>query len=131
MIALACDDLTHDATHDLARAGLGQVGDNVDLLGRRKGTDDLADLEDELLDKGGFVARVILEFTAMESRSAQSGRMYDKRHVPLERDKGVDGLTGELVVSTDNGGLSNTVVEDESRLDLGGRETVTGDVDNI
>lgn len=49
----------------------------------------------------------------------------------LEGDKGVHGLAGELVGGTDDGGLGDTSVHDERRLDLGGRETVTRDINNI
>lgn len=99
LVTLASDDLAHDTTHDLARASLGQVGDDVDLLGRGKGTDDLANLADERLDETSLA--IVLELR-------------------LERDERVYGLASELVVGTDDGGLSDTVVEDEGRLDLSG-----------
>ena len=50
---------------------------------------------------------------------------------PFESDEGVDSLTSELVVGTDDSCFSDTVVENEGRLDLSGRQTVTGDVDDI
>ena len=50
LIALACNDLAHDATHDLARTSLRHIRDDVDLLGGSEGTDDLSDLQRELLD---------------------------------------------------------------------------------
>ena len=74
LVALACDDLAHDATHDLARASLGQIGYNINLLRRREGTDNLANLEDEFLGEGGFVSGLVLEFW-------------------LQGDEGTDGLT--------------------------------------
>ena len=43
----------------------------------------------------------------------------------------MDGLAGELVVGTDDGSLGDSRVEDESRLNLGGRQTMAGDVDDI
>jgi|SRR5712671_3024543 len=49
LIALTRDDLAHNAAHDLARARLGQVIDDIYLLGRREGADDLANLECKLL----------------------------------------------------------------------------------
>lgn len=49
----------------------------------------------------------------------------------LDGDKGVDGLAGELVVDADDGGLGNGLVLDEGGLDLGGGETVAGDVDDV
>ena len=49
----------------------------------------------------------------------------------LERHKGVDGLAGELVGNADNSSLGNGVVLDESGLDLGRRQAVAADVDDI
>ena len=63
LVALAGDDLAHDAAHDLARARLGQVGHDEDLLRRREGPDDLAHLQHELLDEVGFVGGVVLELS--------------------------------------------------------------------
>ena len=40
-------------------------------------------------------------------------------------------LAGELIVGANDGSLSDAVVEDERGLDLSGRETVAGDVDDI
>lgn len=51
----------------LSRAGLGQVVHNVDLLGCREGSDDLADLEREFLDEGTAVGGVVLELTTFTS----------------------------------------------------------------
>ena len=131
LVALASDDLAHDAAHDLAGARLGQVRDDVDLLGRREGADDLAHLEDELLDEAGLVGGVVAELTAGGLRSERMLRENLEEYVRLEGDEGVDSLARELVVGTDDGGLSDTRVEDEGRLDLGSRETVTRDVDDI
>jgi hypothetical protein len=64
LVALARDDLAHDAPHDLTRARLGQVRDDVDLLGRRERPDDLAHLEDELLDQAGLICGVVLELAS-------------------------------------------------------------------
>lgn len=55
----------------------------------------------------------------------------EKESEPFESDEGVNSLTSELVVGTDDSCFSDTVVEDESRLDLGSRQTVTGDIDDI
>jgi hypothetical protein len=63
LIALASDDLAHNAAHNLARARLGEVVDDVDLPGCRKGTDDLANLEHELLIQTLDIVRVVLEFS--------------------------------------------------------------------
>ena len=54
-----------------------------------------------------------------------------KRYIRLECDESVNGLACELVVGTDDGGLSDTREKDEGRFDLSGRETVTGNVDDI
>jgi len=62
LIALTRDDLAHNAAHDLARARLGQVIDDIYLLGRREGADDLANLECKLLGQALLVIRVIFEF---------------------------------------------------------------------
>ncbi len=52
-------------------------------------------------------------------------------YVPLESDEGVDGLASELIVGTDDGRLSNTIVENECGLDLSSGQTMTRDVDDI
>lgn len=49
----------------------------------------------------------------------------------LERNECIDGLASELICGTDDSSLGNTLVKDESRFNLSGRETVTGDVDDI
>ncbi len=66
LVTLARDDLAHDTTHDLARASLGQIRDDVDLLGCGEGTDDLADLLNKRLDEAGFVGRVVLELPEVD-----------------------------------------------------------------
>ena len=63
LVALPGRDLTHDTAHDLARPGLGEVGNDVDLLRGGERTDDLPDLEDELLREGSLIVGVISEFT--------------------------------------------------------------------
>ena len=52
-------------------------------------------------------------------------------YVRLESDEGVHGLAGELVIGTDDSSLGDTGIEDESRLDLSSRETMTRHVDDI
>ncbi len=108
LILLAGENLSQNTAHNLARARLGQVGNDKDGLGRGKGTDALADLHDKLLAQG------VVDLVAL-----------------LDGDKGVDGLAGELVGDADNGGLGDGVVLDEGGLNLGGGETVAGDVDNV
>jgi hypothetical protein len=43
----------------------------------------------------------------------------------------MDGLTSELISSTDDGSLSDARVHDEGGLDLSSRKTMARDVDNI
>ena len=100
------------STTNLARPRLRQVRHNVDLLRRRERTDDLANLDDELLHQARLICGVV-------------------RELGLQRDEGVDSLACELVVGTDDSCFSDTVVEDEGRLDLSCRQAVTGDVDDI
>ena len=52
-----------DSAH-LARASLWKIADDINLLGGGEGTDDLADLEDELFNENRFVVHVMDEFTA-------------------------------------------------------------------
>ena len=63
LIRLAGDELPQDTAHDLARARLRQVPNEVDFLRCCEGTDDLADLEDELLHEHLWVRGVVFEFT--------------------------------------------------------------------
>jgi hypothetical protein len=49
----------------------------------------------------------------------------------LDGDEGVDGLASQLVSNTNDSRFSNGVVLNQSSLNLGGRETVTADVDDI
>ena len=51
--------------------------------------------------------------------------------VRFEGHECVHSLTSELIVRTDDRSLGNTVEQDERRLDLCRRETMTRDVDNI
>lgn len=53
----------------LSRASLGQVVDDVDLLRGGEGSDDLADLERELLDERTTVGRIVLELTTFPDLS--------------------------------------------------------------
>lgn len=49
----------------------------------------------------------------------------------LDGNEGIDGLAGQLVGDTNDSGLGNGVVLNQSSLNLSGRETVTADVDDI
>jgi hypothetical protein len=114
----------------LARTSLGQVFDDVDLLGRRKRSDDFADLERELFDERAAMCGVVFEIT---TRSRVRRETLEKQEVDVrfECDKRVDGLAGEFVCCADHGGLGDAYVHDERRLDFGGRETMAGYVNNI
>lgn len=132
MIALACNDLAHDATHDLARTSLRHIRDDVDLLRGSEGTDDLSDLERELLDQSSFVVWIVFKVTVNNMYINRMRVLQRKvKDEPFESDEGVHSLASELVVGTDDSCFSDTVVENEGRLDLSGRQTVTGDVDDI
>lgn len=49
----------------------------------------------------------------------------------LHGDESVDGLSGEIISSSDDGSLGDSSVNDQRRLDLSGRKSVTRDVDDI
>lgn len=49
----------------------------------------------------------------------------------LEGDEGVDGLAGQLVGNTNDGGLGNRVVLNQGSLDFGSGQTVTTDVNDV
>ena len=66
LVPFARNNLAHDATHNLSRARLGEVVDDVDPLWRRKWTNHLADLEDELFGESSLIVRVVFEFTKGE-----------------------------------------------------------------
>ena len=108
LILLASNDLPQNAAHDLARASLGKITDDVDGLGGSEGTDAAADLEDELL------AESVVDLGAL-----------------LDGNEGVDGLAGELVGNTDDSSLGDRVVLNQSSLNLGSAETVATNVDNV
>ena len=108
LILLASQDLPQDAAHNLATASLGQVGHDVDRLGRGKRSDALAHLQDKLL--------------AERIRGLGS---------VLEGHEGIDSLARELIGNTNDGSLGDRVVLDQGRLDLGRRQTVTADVDDV
>jgi hypothetical protein len=107
-VLLAGQNLPQDPTHDLSTAGLGQVGNDDDRLGRREGTDALAHLQDQVL------LQLVVDLVAI-----------------LDGDEGVDGLAGKVVSNTNDGGFGDGGVLDERGLDLSGGQTVTGDVDDV
>lgn len=107
-VLLARQNLPQDPTHDLSTAGLGQVGDDDDRLGRSERTDTLAHLQDQVL------LQLVVDLVAI-----------------LDGDESVDSLAGKVVSDTDNSGFSDGGVLNERGLDLGGGQAVTGDVDDI
>jgi hypothetical protein len=70
VIAFPCDDLAHDTAHNLARPGLGKVGDDIDPLGRREGADHFADLECELLGQTRLIIRVVFELAEKKEKKS-------------------------------------------------------------
>lgn len=124
-----CSGGYRDATH-LSRPGLRQIADDDDFLGRSKGPDDFPHLERELLLERRLVGLVV-------------------RELRLEGDEREHGLTRELVGGADDcmyvsavvgqgeqgqvltGGLGDTGVHDQRRLDLSGGKTMSRNVDNI
>lgn len=92
LILLTSQNLPQNTAHNLTRSSLGQVVDSEDSLGSGEWTNGLADLHDEVL-LDGVVVLVAL----------------------LEGNEGIDGLTGELVVDTDDSGFGDrTVLEQRS-----------------
>ena len=54
-----------------------------------------------------------------------------KEGLRFESDESINSLTSQLISCTNDSGLCNTLMKNKSRLDLSGRQTVTGDVDDI
>ena len=52
-------------------------------------------------------------------------------YIRLESNKGIDGLACEVVGGSNDGGLSDSGVKNERGLDLGSRQTMARNVDNI
>lgn len=107
-ITLPCKNLPQNTTHDLAATRLGQIRDNVNGLGCCERADALPHLQDELLTKS--IISLAAVFDCHES---------------------VDGLARKLVSNTNDSGLGDRMVLDQSSLDLGSRQAVTADVDDI
>ena len=60
-----------------------------------------------------------------------NSRKLKREYARLEGNKGEDSLAGNIVSDTDDSSLGDAFVEDQSRLDLSGGETVARDVDYI
>ena len=108
LILLPSQDLPQDPPHDLATPRLGQVRNNKDRFRRGEGTDALAHLLHQV------AAQLVVNLVAV-----------------LDGDEGVDGLARELIRDADHGGFADGLVLDEGGFDLGGREAVAGDVDDV
>lgn len=66
---------------NLAGARLGQIADEVDLLGRGEGTDDLAHLKRELLDERHLLVLVVLEFPREGKAETRTHRQIRSAHL--------------------------------------------------
>lgn len=108
MVFFASEDLPQNSPHDLAASCLGQIWDDKDGLGRREGPNALPDLQDEILLQE-FVDLIAL----------------------LDRNEGVDRLSGQFIADSNDGSLSHSLVLDQGGFDLGGGQAVSTDVDNI
>lgn len=108
LILLARQNLSQNATHDLAGARLGQIRDAEHRLGSREWSDRLADLHDERL------AQLVVLLVAV-----------------LDRHESVNSLASELIVDTDDSRLADGMVLDERGFDFGGRQAVARDVDDV
>jgi hypothetical protein len=108
LVLLARKNLAKNSSHNLAGSSLWKVFNDEDSLWSSKWTNLLADLENELL---ASLWRVL-------------GNI-------LEGDKGVDGLSGELIRDTNNSSFGDVLVSKEGSLNLSGGQSVTGNVDNI
>lgn len=107
-MVLVVNDLSENASHDLARASLGVVANEVDTLGSSERTNDLANLQSQFL--------------------LQTFSFFG---IGLEGDKGMDTLTSQVIVTTNDSSFGDRVVKDQSRLDFRRGKSVTRDVDDI
>lgn len=106
---LAKQDLSEHTTHDLAAPRLGQIRHDVYLFGSRKRPDAFSDLQDELL------------LQTVELPAA----------VVLDGHERVDGLTGHVVGDGDGRGFGHGGMLEQCGLDLGRREAMAADVDDV
>jgi hypothetical protein len=126
LVLFSRKNLSQDAAHNLPRACLGQIIDCENSLGRGKWSNRFAHLEDE----------IFLDLIAMVETF-------------LQGDKGIDSLSGKLIADTNDSCFSDRVYDnasvlryrllpqgqltmlDKSRLNLGSRQSVTRNVDNV
>lgn len=107
-VLLTSKNLAEDSSHDLSRSSLWKILNDEDSLWSSEWTNLLADLEDEILAGLWGVLGYI-----------------------LEGDESVNGLSSELIGDTDDSGLSDVWMGEESGLDLSSGQSVTRDVDDI
>jgi hypothetical protein len=108
LVFLTSKNLSQDTTHDLSTSSFGQIRDDENCLGSREGTDALSDLENEIL------SQLIVDLITV-----------------LDGNEGVNGLAGELIRDTNHSRFSDGVVLDQRSLNLGSRQTMAGNVDDI
>ena len=105
----ALGHVAQQPAHDLAAAGLGQVGREDDRLGPGDGAD---------------LGRP--RACAAPRRGASSASTPPRRVT-----KAMMAWPVDVVLGADHGGLGHRVVGDEGRLDLGGGDAVAGDVHHV
>src|SRR5699024_7938400 len=105
-------DVAQQAPHDLPRTGLGQLGDQEDLL--------------RLGDRADLLAHVGAQQLGGLLVAAGSGDLL--LVAPAQDPEGDRGLAGGLVVRADHGGRGGPGVADQRGLDLHGGQTMPGDV---
>ena len=108
LVFLASKNLSQDTTHDLPTSGLGQIRNDEDGLGSRKGTNTLSYLENEIL------SQLVVDLIAI-----------------LDGDKGVDRLSGEFIIDTNHSSFCNGVMLDQCSFNFGSGETMPRDVDDV
>ena len=96
-ILLTTQDLSQNASHDLAGSSLWQIIHNEDSLGCGERTNRLPHLQNEILPCAFAWVRTI-----------------------FESNEGIDSLACKLIIDTDDGSLCDAAMLDESRFDLGG-----------
>ena len=108
LILLTSQNLPQDSPHDLTRSRLWQVWYWEDCLGCGEGTDRFPDLQDQIL------LELIVDLVAV-----------------LDGDEGVDGLSCEFVVDTDDSSFADGLVLDEGGFDFGCGQTMAGNVHDV
>src|SRR3954454_24760199 len=105
-------DVAKQPSHELAAAGLGQLGADQDLAWLRDGSDLAGDVLTQLLHELVAPGLVL-------------------RDAALRRDERDDRLSGRRVVGADNGRFGDGWMADERVLDLSRGDAMTGDVHHV